>query len=231
MRPYYDDGTCIIIHGDCREVLPGLTADVVITDPPYDDSSLAVLPYLLCHQTAAVFGYPELLVGWCVKLCVVPSEWVTWSITNAMANGSALLPRSSEHIAIFGLVPGARRILRPRTTAGQRLASTGAKAMRRHSLEVARDGDVWQAAAPGRGFNADTRLHPNEKPLHIMRRLVELCSDPSDLILDPFMGSGTTLRAAKDLDRRAIGIEIEERYCEIAARRLGQEVLNLAGTG
>jgi site-specific DNA-methyltransferase (adenine-specific) len=69
--------------------------------------------------------------------------------------------------------------------------------------------------------------HPCPKPVTFMRWVVERCTASADTVLDPFMGSGTTLRAAKDLGRRAIGIEIEERYCEIAARRLAQEVLPL----
>lgn len=72
------------------------------------------------------------------------------------------------------------------------------------------------------------RLHPNEKPLALTRLFLELHSVESDLILDPFMGSGTTLVAAKQLGRRAIGIEIEERYCEIAVQRLSQEMLPFA---
>ena len=70
------------------------------------------------------------------------------------------------------------------------------------------------------------RHHKNEKPLRLMIRCLEWL--PGSTVLDPFMGSGTTLRAAKDLGRKAIGIEIEERYCEIAAKRLAQEVLNFA---
>lgn len=69
------------------------------------------------------------------------------------------------------------------------------------------------------------RFHPTEKPLGLMKWCIGQAPSECALILDPFMGSGTTLRAAKDLGRKAIGIEIEERYCEIAVKRLGQEVL------
>lgn len=67
--------------------------------------------------------------------------------------------------------------------------------------------------------------HPTVKPLTVVKKLVKLGTLPGELILDPFMGSGTTLRAAKDLGRHSIGIEIEEEYCEIAVERLRQAVL------
>lgn len=70
------------------------------------------------------------------------------------------------------------------------------------------------------------RIHPNEKPISIPKLFISLTTTKNEIILDPFMGSGTTLRAAKDLGRKAIGIELEEKYCEIAARRLEQEILN-----
>ena len=69
--------------------------------------------------------------------------------------------------------------------------------------------------------------HPTQKPEALMRQFIAHTTNPGDLILDPFMGSGTTLRAAKDLGRRAIGIELEEKYCEIAVKRLAQQVLPL----
>jgi len=70
--------------------------------------------------------------------------------------------------------------------------------------------------------------HLTQKPLKLVSELVDLFSNSGDVILDPFMGSGTTLRAAKDLGRRAIGIEIEEKYCKIAVERLSQEMLPMA---
>src|SRR5208282_3892823 len=74
------------------------------------------------------------------------------------------------------------------------------------------------------------RLHPTQKPEPLMRWCIGRAGCPeSGVVLDPFMGSGTTLRAAKDLGRRAIGIEIEEKYCEIAAKRLSQKVFDFSG--
>jgi hypothetical protein len=232
LKPYYEEDGVTIYHGDCRDVLADLTANVLVTDPPYGFGAyltdVDVFGPMLAEcverfQATAVFGYPELLVSWCVRAQVIPTEWVTWRMTNpggARTNG---LPRESESIAIFGRTPpGAKRLGRPRVT-----DSWGRRAAARRGLSVgeARLGDVWDYASPGRGFNSHLRLHPNEKPRDLLVSLLTLCSEAGELILDPFMGSGTTLRAAKDLGRKAIGIEIEERYCEIAARRLSQGVL------
>jgi len=74
-------------------------------------------------------------------------------------------------------------------------------------------------------FNVNQGLHPTQKPLKLFSYLVQTYSNPEQTILDPFMGSGTTLRAAKDLNRKCIGIELEEKYCEIAVKRLQQEVM------
>jgi site-specific DNA-methyltransferase (adenine-specific) len=76
------------------------------------------------------------------------------------------------------------------------------------------------------GKEDEQRKHPTQKPVSLMSWCIDTYAEPTELIIDPFMGSGTTLRAAKDLGRKAIGIEIEEKYCEIAAKRLSQEVFN-----
>ncbi len=72
----------------------------------------------------------------------------------------------------------------------------------------------------------DYLCHPTQKPVELITWILTLKWTPIGTILDPFMGSGTTLRAAKDLGRKAIGIEIEENYCAIAVERLKQGVLN-----
>lgn len=86
----------------------------------------------------------------------------------------------------------------------------------------------WQGMLQEDMGNKEFRTHPNQKPLALMKWAISQAPQDCKVILDPFMGSGTTLRAAKDLGRRAIGIEREEQYCEDAANRLRQEVLQFA---
>lgn len=99
------------------------------------------------------------------------------------------------------------------------------------------NGAKWDTEEPARDFFVSSDCsrtqpgarpdHPCPRPLDAMKYLTMILSQVGDLILDPFMGSGTTLRAAKDLGRKAIGIEIEEKYCEVAAKRMAQMVMEL----
>jgi site-specific DNA-methyltransferase (adenine-specific) len=93
-----------------------------------------------------------------------------------------------------------------------------------HALELL--SDVWTFEPPA---GRERYGHPTQKPAGLIAHIIQTTTRPNDLVLDPFAGTGTTLRAAKDLGRRAIGIELEERYAEIAATRCAQEVLPLFG--
>ncbi len=218
-------GAATLCLGDCQDVLPTIgCVDAVVTDPPYGfgaygtDKDIAPLAMLL-HlgaKTVAVFNYPELLVKWCIAAGTAPDEWVTWYPTNKPAGrNSGGLPRSSEHIAIFGVTPG--EVMRPRSTDATARAISESRGL---SQDLAREDDVWRDASPGMGFNGHLRVHPNEKPYSLMAKLIELCSSEEQIILDPFMGSGTTGVACVKLGRRFIGIEIEPKYFDIACRRI-----------
>lgn len=229
MRPYYQDSAVTIYHGDCREILPLLEpVDLVLTDPPYGfehyESDKTPDIFLFSHiRRAAVFGYPETLFDWCGVLGK-PSGWIVWWPTNGALRGGfhhSALQRETEHIALFGNLLGEARMPK---------SDRALDPKKWQMLNDRKASDVWRDPSPGQCFNSHLRLHPNEKPLRLMDRLTRLMGG-TGTILDPFMGSGTTLRAAKDLGRKAIGIEIEERYCEIAAKRMSQEVLQFAATG
>jgi len=101
-------------------------------------------------------------------------------------------------------------------------------------ISVFKRSDVWNTDlnwANYTGIYSDIleteSTHPNQKPASLIARFVRMHTDLHQTIVDPFMGSGTTLRTAKDLNRKAIGIEIEERYCEIAAKRMAQQAMAL----
>jgi site-specific DNA-methyltransferase (adenine-specific) len=228
MKPYYNDGTVTIYHGDCHASdLP--SADVVITDPPYGtgyyptdvDARLDLHRWVEDFEFVALFGWPEKLIALSAATGIVPDEWVTWWPSNGRNRGFNRIGlwREVECIATFGKADWGR-LRQPRTITTTPLPKSGLRG--KPQTDQARMGDVWRDESPNLNPNQPARLHPNEKPVAVMRRLVSVTEGT---VLDPFMGSETTLRAAKDLGRRAIGIEIEERFCEVAARRMGQEVL------
>jgi site-specific DNA-methyltransferase (adenine-specific) len=202
VKPYYEHDGITIYHGDCREMLPGLEADAVVTDPPYGTGE-------------------RLRVGG--EFTDSRQPWDEWSVDwlpecdrGAIFCPPRRVPQLAEQIgptwrllAWVSPNPAARKNIAPRYGI-QPIVGWGMQ------VEAALDWCKHRS-------NIKTPHHPHEKPEPVMRWLVSLFV--SGTILDPFMGSGTTLRAAKDLGRKAIGIEIEERYCEIAAKRLGQGVL------
>ena len=216
--------------GDCLEV--GATADHLITDPPYgfgsyetDKDGGHVVKCLRKFRApgpgaSAVFGYPETLVAWCVDLGWRPDEWITWWPTNAAAKAGGRnkgVPRQTEHIAIFGETVGSREITQPRSEESRRKPQNA-----KLSPDV-RLGDVWQDPSPGIAFNARLRLHPNEKPVALLLKLVTLVSRPGASILDPFAGSGTTGVAALRLGRRFVGVERDPTFFALCCERLRAE--------
>jgi site-specific DNA-methyltransferase (adenine-specific) len=204
-RAYYEDEWVTIYCGDCREV--GLRGDAVITDPPYG------------LRPVNGTGYGRARVRIEGDETADLSEW--------------LLSVWSAPAIVFGLwqtPPAARAPVRQLVWSKTQLGLTGSALPWRNSHEVAWVfGEGWSATDRPTVWTCSREAipqHPTQKPVELMQWLVE-AARPEWTVLDPFMGSGTTLVAAKNLGRKAIGIETEERYCEIAARRCSQGVLEL----
>lgn len=218
--PYYQDTSVIIYHGDCREVLPLLGPfDVCVTDPPY---GVKFSGKATKHTAGGSGGYegmddtPEYVQNVAVP---VVADLVASGVRVVLTPGSRnmwLYPRPDAIGAIF--YPSGAGLGRWGFTCHQPIYYYGADPYL--SAGMGHRPDSFSTTAP-----AEECGHPCPKPMQTMLWLVRKASLPGETVLDPFAGSGTTLRAAKDLGRRAIGIEIEERYCEIAAKRCAQETL------
>ena len=218
MTPYYDDGQITIYHGDCREILPLLDRadiDLLLADPPYGIAlptnyasrkrGVSRIDYAPVHGDGEPFDPAPLLVF---------ERAILWG-ANYYARA---LPETS------GWLVWDKRVGRMQNDqADAELAWTNCvKGVRVYAHE-------WN------GYHRDSErgehYHPTQKPVSLMRWCIEKAHVPDGaLILDPFMGSGTTLVAAQSLGRRAIGIEIEEEYCQIAVERLRQRPLPLTVT-
>jgi len=218
--PYYSDNHVTIYHGDCRDILPSIpVADLVLTDPPYGinyvsnaGSGRGTSPITNDGARLSLRLYRSVLpllrashVLWFTRWDAWPDVWVDLGQWFPM-RGLLVWDKGS---------PGMGD-LKHWGPSYELIASAGTG-----QIVGARDGSVLRfPTVPSAG-----RQHPTEKPVEMLAHLIGKLD--ASTVLDPFMGSGTTLRAAKDLGRKAIGIELEERYCEIAAKRCAQEVLPL----
>jgi site-specific DNA-methyltransferase (adenine-specific) len=220
VKPYYEDESCTIYHGDCCEVLRSIEATVMVTDPPYG-MAFKSNRHGARYETWATANRPVSIAG---DLDTQARDTVLrlWDPFPALVFGTWKRPRPKHTKAVLTWIKGDHLGMgdlsipwRPNTEEIYVLGS----GFRGHRGTSALD-----FPAPV-SWASKGRDHPHEKPVALLRELIGKC--PKGTVLDPFMGSGTTLRAAKDLGRKAIGIEIEERYCEIAAERLAQEVLDL----
>ena len=210
IEPYYHDEAAgiTIYHGDCREILPTLPkVDLVLTDPPYGIGGWSATGGNSLRQDEI-----DEINGW----DVAPSDEVL-----------KLVVSSGRYAIVWGgnyLCGPLGRFRSPlvwdKGMRGMHFAD-GEMAWTNFDFGTLRILNYGIARSETKG----ARQHPTQKPIAVMRWCLQQAPDDCQTVLDPFMGSGTTLRAAKDLGRRAIGIEIEERYCEIAVERLRQAVL------
>jgi len=219
-EPYYADELVTLYLGDCREVTDWLAADVLVTDPPYGRGQLGIN-----MRTTGNFSgrgasggiYP---INGDEDTGIRDAALSAWGKRPAIVFGDLRIPVpvSTVQVAIYMKPTDAGY----RSTAGFR---RDAEAIYLLNLPAGYGGRSSVIATRARKTNGPCIRygHPHAKPVDVMETLIAAC--PEGVIADPFAGSGSTLVAARNLGRHAVGVEIEERYCELAARRLSQGVL------
>lgn len=219
IKPFYEDAFTTIYHGDCREILPTLPkVDLVLTDPPY----------VLQASGGGIGARREYLHDIDGKLdegfdISILDPFENWMCFCGKSQLKELLGATGKRV--WALVTWNKPNPTP-LCAGNYLPDT------EYVVHAYRSGRLFGEFKDKSRFiihpvEKNDFGHPTVKPVAVMSKLVRLGSQIGEAILDPFMGSGTTLVAAKQLGRKAIGIELEEKYCEIAAKRLQQEYLPL----
>ena len=220
MKPYYDHAGITIYHGDCREILPEIrgpyphpTRTLVLTDPPYGIGADKNKRANKRHGNAAVASKDYGAGDWDNE---PPSDLTLIQVIQA-----------GEFAIIFGgnyfELPVSPKWLVWDKENGDNGYADCELAWTNLGGAVRMFKFRWMGMLQGNMKEKEVRYHPTQKPTELMRWCIGLVGGV-DTVIDPFMGAGTTLRAAKDLGKKAIGIEREEKYCEIAAKRLSQEV-------
>lgn len=243
MSLYYSDSAVTIYHGNCLEIMPLLDQVAsVITDPPFEGEAHTLGRRVQSERDISASH------GRRVREEPLPFDAITEATRNEAASQIARL--ATRWILTFCQIEAAPtwrsayeacRLKYKRTCIWVKPDGqpqfTGDRPGMGYETLLAMHADApgksrWNGGGRvgvfihNKGEGGGKNLHPTTKPLKLMKEIVSLFTDPEETILDPFMGSGTTLRACKDLGRKAIGIEMNERYCEIAAQKMSQEVLN-----
>lgn len=217
MKPYYADDFVAIFHGDCREVADWLLADVVVTDPPYGIAWKKGLNRAAGSRAhgGIVNDQDTSVRDAALEKAALPAVVFGSFYAPYPANVKQVLVwHKPADAGVVGSTTGYRRDVEPIFLCGT------------WPTRDVRWPAVLRSTRQGISAIAAETGHPHTKPIDLMRTLIE--RTPADAVIaDPFMGSGTTLRAAKDLGRHAVGVELDERYCEIAANRCAQEVFDL----
>jgi site-specific DNA-methyltransferase (adenine-specific) len=214
MKPYFQEGGIVIYHGDCREILPTISVEAIVSDPPYGMKRHG--RYQTGANTTAGPGrgdrsslFGETVFG-----------------DNKPFDPTHLL--DYEEVMLWGFNHFPQYLSRGTMLVWLKKYDTefGTFLSDAESAWLNRGMGIYCRRYVARHADNVGRVHPSQKPVHIMKWCLGFIKSQS--VADPYMGSGTTLVAAKDLGRCAIGIEIEERYCEIAAKRLAQGVMEFA---
>lgn len=212
MKPYYEEPGIAIYHGNSLEIVKDLPVpDIILTDPPYgiNYQSAWRTEWQRKDKIQGDDAFPQWIFGG-LRFNMAMFVWCRWDQMRTFPMPKSFIVWDKGNHSMGDL----------EHEFGRRWEGCAFYPGQYHEFKK-RPVDLIIANR----INPADLKHPNEKPTEALTPLID--SHVGELILDPFMGSGTTLRAAKDLGRKAIGIEIEEKYCEIAAKRLRQEVLPL----
>lgn len=225
LKPYYQNENGALYHGDCLEIMPLLPkVDLILADPPYDKHTHSgAICASAKNYNDARFGIKfkhldniEFLMNasfaccskWCLFFCslemlgkyqsIAPNKYVRSGIWDRISNTPQFTgDRPAQGCEGIAILHSTRRYMK---------WNGGGKAA------------IWRALV-----ERNKKKHPTQKPLALIRTLVNLFLFENEIVLDPFVGSGTTLIACEELNRKWIGVEIDESYCEIAVNRIEKE--------
>jgi hypothetical protein len=218
MSLYYEDEYVELHHGDALDEIAWLNADVLVSDVPYgidynSGSRRLTLPASILGDKDTIardtaihwwrerngLDAPALIFGtWRIPRPTGTRALLVWDTKGALGMGDLSIPWKPSHQEVYVLGTG---------------------------FHGRRDSDVI-TAAPVQSMGTNGRVHPHQKPIALMEALIAKC--PEGVIADPFAGSGSTLIAARNLGRKVIGVELEERYCELIVKRLSQQAFDFS---